>query len=88
VVFASEDDAFAAGIFENRADSIGVEGGGIEDGWILIAIAPFFVGESIHRKVKEIIEAQLAPTLLREGGKNAIGCGWRRLSGKSCCGCG
>ncbi len=61
VMFASEDDALAAGVFKDCANGIGIEGGGVEDGGIFVAFSPFFVGKSVYCEVQEVVEAEFAP---------------------------
>ncbi len=53
---------------------------GIEDGRILVAIAPLFVGERVYSEMQEIVEAEFAPVELSLCGQDAIGRG--RLCGK------
>jgi hypothetical protein len=81
-MFTGEDDASAAGCFENSANGAGVERGGIEDGRIFITLAPFLAGEGVHGEVQEVVEAQLGPAELALRGQRAIGRGRRGRAGE------
>jgi hypothetical protein len=61
VMFARKNDTLAAGTVKRFADSVGVESGGIENGWIFVAVSPFAVGEGVYREVQEVVVFQLAP---------------------------
>ena len=59
-----------------RADDLlGVEVGRVEDRRSLVAVAPFLVGEGVHREMQEAVEFHFMPTQLPLGGYWAKGFG-------------
>ena len=77
VVFGRQDETLHPGLFGCRNDLVGVEGGRVEDLLVLIAIAPFLVGEGVHGEMQEAIELHLVPAKLPLSGHRAERL-WRR----------
>ena len=73
VMLAGEDDAAHATIGKGADNGVGIEGGGIEDVGILIAVAPFLVGERVDGEVEEGGEFERVPRELTGAGHGAIG---------------
>lgn len=67
VVFRGEDDVGNAGLDGGFDPLVGVERGGVEDGRIFVAGAPFTVSEGVDAEVEEHDELPLLPFELREG---------------------
>ena len=61
VVLAGEDEQLHAGLLAGRGPLVGVEGRGIEELRVFLALAPLAVGEGVHAEVGEAGELQLLP---------------------------
>lgn len=72
VMLASEDDAPAARVFEDGTNRVCVEGGGVEDGGIFVAIAPFLIGEGVDGEMQKVVEAEFAPAELALRGQDTV----------------
>ena len=72
-MLAGENRALHAGGFEGGDDGAGIECGGMKERGIFVAVAPFLIGESVHRKVKEGAEFHFMPMKLRFGGAGSKG---------------
>jgi len=81
VVFGGEDETGHAGHFGGAGDLVGVEVGGVENRGAFVAVAPFTVGEGIHREVNEAVEFHGMPGELPGGGEGSVRC--RRFGGQA-----
>ena len=72
-MLAGEHHAPQPGLLDRADDLVGVEIGGVEDLFRLIAVAPFTIGERIDREVEEGVSLQLVPGQLPGGRNRAIG---------------
>src|ERR1035441_1093841 len=64
VVFGRQDEALHSRPLGRQNNLVRIEGGRVEDLFILIAIAPFFVGEGVDGEVQESIDLHLMPAQL------------------------
>ena len=83
-MFASQYHRLKAARVETVYDGVGVEGGRIEDRWILVAQTPFAVREGIHSEMEEGCELPLMPAKLARRRNRTIGhrSGQRRRRGQ------
>ncbi len=71
-MLAGEHHAPQPGLLDRADDLVGVEIGGVEDLFRLIAVAPFPIGEGIDGEVDEGILLELVPGQLPGDGNRAI----------------
>src|SRR5205823_15082132 len=64
-------EPFHPAVFRSRDDLVGIEVRGMEDGRRFIAIAPFAVGECVHREMEEAVELHFVPVELARRGDGA-----------------
>src|SRR5581483_3060417 len=75
VVFRRQDQSFHPRGFGDRYDLAGIEGGGIEDLFVLVAVAPFLVRKGVHREMEEPVEFHRVPAQLPLAWHRAVGGG-------------
>ena len=74
MVLGGQDEEPDPGLLEDGGPLPGVEVGGIEPPWILLAVAPFAVGEGVHAEMGERDELVPLPgELLRGGNGESVG---------------
>ena len=61
MVFARENDTLASGVLQIAHNAVGIEVRRVENGGVLVTIAPLFVRECVDREMKEVILLHLAP---------------------------
>ncbi len=83
VMLGREDQPLHACLLRRAHNLVGVERAGIEDRFRLIAVAPFLVGEGIHREVQKAIELQILPRPLSRAGQGAVRLGRVRRQGNA-----
>ena len=80
VVLAGEDDAAQARVVNRADDLLGVEIGRVEYRFLFVAVAPFTIGERVHREMDEGVALQLVPRQLPRRRDRAVWFG--RLGGR------
>ena len=70
VVLAREDDAGHAGADESAHPLVHVHVGGVEEGRVLVALAPFAIRHRVHAEVDERVHLHFLPLELTVGGPN------------------
>ena len=81
-MLAGEDHAAHSGVGQRADDGVGIELFGVEQVGVFVAVAPFLVGEGVHREVEEGGEFQFMPGELPGAGDGSV----RRRGRNRACG--
>jgi hypothetical protein len=83
MMLARQNDGLHAGCSEHLGNGIGVESSGVEKIGILVAIAPFTIGERVHAEVEKRVQLEIVPGKLARRRHRSIG-RKRREGGREC----